>query len=353
MIRVIRNPDEMHALKHEWNKLAEPFKTPTLQYEWFAASAEAFCQSGQLRIIVNGSSREINAIAPLVLTRSNGVEKLEVLGMSALFETGGFIYRDEDSLRELLSSVLKMKKPLVFRRLRAESPEITLLQELCRNRGRLRLIKDAGSLFVPTNMNWNEFESGMSARSRAGLRRKQRQAEKKGRVDFDVVSPDSDALDPYLQEALRVESSGWKGRNGTAILSMPLLRKFFTIYSQEAARLGMLRIFFLKIGGETVAVRLAVEYANRLWELKIGYDEHWASCSPGLLLTHETLKYACKKGLDAFEFLGTDEPWIRMWTDNAHAHASLQVYPSTFAGMLSYGIDIARIAAGKMLRYKF
>ncbi len=64
-------------------------------------------------------------------------------------------------------------------------------------------------------------------------------------------------------------------------------------------------MFFLRIGDATVVARLAVEYSGRLWELKIAYDERFAKCSPGILLTHKTLRYACERGLTGHKFLGT------------------------------------------------
>ncbi len=350
MIKVICNPDEMHSLRNEWNELAGPFKLPTLRHEWFSACAEAFCQPGQLRIVLTTSKQEITAIAPLVLSRHNGVEKLEFLGMASLYEVGGFIYKDETSLRELLSAVIAMKRPLVLRRIRSGSLELFLIKEICRNRIMLKSKEDSSSLFLPIAEKWSDFEGSMSRGSLARLRRKHRQAQKSGSVDFEAVSPVPDRLALFAEEVLRVESSGWKGRSGTAILSKPSMHKFFDLYMKEAARSGVLRLFFLKINGKVAAVRIAVEYANRLWELKIGYDETWSRCSPGLLLTHKTLMYAFDQGLEAYEFLGNDQPWIHMWTDHTHSYVSSYSYPVTVGGMVSLGLDASRSAAGKVLK---
>ncbi len=352
MIKIISNPDEIHLLKNDWNKLAEPFRTPTLRYEWFAACAEAFCKPGQLRIVVINSQRGVTAIAPLVLTRKNGMERLELLGMSLLFETGGFIYKDEESLRELIDAVFEMKRPLVLRRIKSGSKELSVMRQACQRNALIRFRSDAGTPFVPITMSRTEFESSMSSSKRASLKRKQRQADKYGKVDFKVVSPDPDNIDPYLQEAFRVEASGWKGKNGTAILSVPSLLKFFTAYAHAMAHSGKLRLYFLSIDGKAIAVQIAVEYAECLWELKIGYDEKWARCSPGLLLTHETIMHALENGLETYEFLGNDAHWIRIWTDRLHSYSSLFYYPGTLGGILCYCIDSSRFAIGRLLKIK-
>jgi hypothetical protein len=62
-----------------------------------------------------------------------------------------------------------------------------------------------------------------------------------------------------------------------------------------------------------VAAQLSVEYADRLWVLKIGYDERWSRCSPGWQLLAETMRDAFDRRLRSYEFLGSDEPWLHGW----------------------------------------
>ncbi len=56
-----------------------------------------------------------------------------------------------------------------------------------------------------------------------------------------------------------------------------------------------LRIAFLRIAGRPVAMQIAVERAQRLWLLKIGYDEEYARCSPGQLLMLEVAAAVCER----------------------------------------------------------
>src|SRR5271169_6383606 len=119
MIEIIHDPMEMPSLADVWNELAEQFETPLLRNEWFAACAEAYCQPGQLQVIINKSGRGIDAIAALVLVKNRGLKILELLGASFLFEPNGLIYRDEEALEELIDSIIKLGKTVVLSRLKS------------------------------------------------------------------------------------------------------------------------------------------------------------------------------------------------------------------------------------------
>jgi CelD/BcsL family acetyltransferase involved in cellulose biosynthesis len=106
----------------------------------------------------------------------------------------------------------------------------------------------------------------------------------------------------------------------------------------------MLRLFFLKIDGKRIAARMAVVNGGRLWELKIGYDEAWSNCMPGILLTHETLRWAVESGLEAHEFLGQAEQWERHWPTEEDEYVSMRIYPLAPAGQLSLVRDVGQIA---------
>ena len=88
----------------------------------------------------------------------------------------------------------------------------------------------------------------------------------------------------------------------------------------------------------------AVESGRGFWLLKIGHDSEYERCSPGTLLMLETVRYAAKRGLSSYEFLGTVEPWTRMWTQTVRPYVSLLFYPTTARGGLALALDAAGVA---------
>jgi hypothetical protein len=123
------------------------------------------------------------------------------------------------------------------------------------------------------------------------------------------ASPDD--LRPLWGEVLRVEAAGWKGRSGTALRHHEALGAFFGAYAHRSVERKELRIGLLEIGGVAAAAVVAVETGDRLWLLKIGYDERFAAASPGMLVLEGSLGAAVGRGLRSMEFLGTAAPWTR------------------------------------------
>ena len=158
-------------------------------------------------------------------------------------------------------------------------------------------------------------------------------------------------LAEILAESFRVEADGWKGRTGSALLSDPHRRQFYEKYATIASEKGILRLSFMRIGGEVAATQIAVESGGRFWLLKVGYDERFARCSPGHLLMVETLRYAAERGLRTFEFLGSTEPWTQVWTTDVRPCVSVWAYPNNFRGLAAFVWDAVRFGWERLHRH--
>jgi CelD/BcsL family acetyltransferase involved in cellulose biosynthesis len=164
------------------------------------------------------------------------------------------------------------------------------------------------------------------------LRRARRAAESIGEVSCDVVTPTPKELPLLLAEAFAVEAKGWKGRAGTALACDKIRGEFYRRFTAAACELGILRLCFLRIGGEAVAMQIAVQMADAFWLLKVGYDEKYRNCSPGNLLIWETIRYASSERLSTYEFIGLDEQWIHAFTDVVQPTLTIEVYPASILG---------------------
>jgi len=106
----------------------------------------------------------------------------------------------------------------------------------------------------------------------------------------------------------------------------------------------------MKCGDQTAAVQLGVEYKNRFWLLKMGYDQNFARYSPGELLIVESLRLAAERGLEAYEFTGTPESWTHKWTDKTHPSVSIRIYAAGLRGLIGVAAESAMAASRRAAR---
>lgn len=139
-----------------------------------------------------------------------------------------------------------------------------------------------------------------------------------GAVVFDRLSPGADA-GPWIDTLYALELSGWKGRDGVAAAADPLTDRAFRDALTGAHALGRLDLHRLTVGDATLAMLAVIEApGDRAFQLKIAYDEAYASFSPGVLLEMRYLEYALDvRGLVSVDSCArAGHPMIdRIWPD--------------------------------------
>lgn len=346
-VRVIQERHGLDELAPAWDLHAARSGRPMQSYAWFHACASTFLTDGRLHVMVAGEPPHITAIAPLVRQR-NGIGRLELLGVNELYEPTDFLFAEPSALVPLAQRLAQSRTPLFLNRIPADSPAVEILKQAYRWRGVVVCRPIAGAPWLPLDDDWKQPEHRLTSRRCSDLRRARRIAESMGTVSSDVLSPAPADLEPLLEEAFQVEAASWKGRSRSALANDAIKGAFFRRYVAAACREGILRLCFLRIGGRAVAMQLAVECGGRFWLLKIGYDEAFARCSPGVLLLVETMRYAAIRGLRSYEFLGTLEPWMHIWNPQMTPCISLLAYPTNGKGLAALVTDVAIMARNRL-----
>jgi len=346
--RIIEGLDGLGALGTAWATLEQNAFLPMQHFIWSQAGAAAFTRDGELRLLVLEEGDDVAAIAPLVQRKERHC--LEFLAMEEFFEPTDVLCGRSEAMPALAKALVDLKIPLRLRRLPADSPLPEALAKAFRGRGALVCRPDDGWPWVSLNSKWEEPENQLKAGRRSDFRRAQRKANEMGDVTTDIVTPTLETLPALLEEALKVEAASWKGETGSALALDKKRGTFYHQYAAAACGKGIFRLCFLRIGGETAAMQIAVESGGSLWLLKIGYDNKFARCSPGNLLMRESLRYAAKRGLQSLEFLGAVEPWIRVWTDLERPCVAVRGYPWGWRGGAALATDLAKSITQKILR---
>jgi CelD/BcsL family acetyltransferase involved in cellulose biosynthesis len=331
---------ELDALADAWARLPGSSCSPLLTHDWFCAAATTLHPGRRLAVITAWREGQLVGVAPLVEVRRGAARWLEFIGSEPLYEPCDFLYQDPAVIEGLVRHLLDLRLPMALQRVPADGPVARCVG--AGTRGRLFRLPGAPCNRVDTHGTWHDYLSGRSGQCRAGFPRKRRLLESQGAVRFESVAPGPLQLDTWLDELMRIESSGWKLANGSALLVRPRLQAFLREVSRRFAHRGQLRVNLLHCGTQTVAVQWLLEYGGRLWELKVGYDERWSRTSPGRLLLWESLQFAFEKGVDAYEFLGAGDGQQAAWATSSRSLETLVWYPYSGAGIVAAATDAAR-----------
>jgi CelD/BcsL family acetyltransferase involved in cellulose biosynthesis len=132
-----------------------------------------------------------------------------------------------------------------------------------------------------------------------------------------------------LEEGLRIEAAGWKGRAGTAIAADETTHRFYSLLARRAARRGWLRLHFLRVGERRIAFDFSLFYAGKAFMLKPAYDPAFAACSPYSQLLVRILQDHFARGVKEFDFLGREDGWKFDWATRTRSQEWLYVMPDS------------------------
>ena len=396
-VELIEGRDAFLGLEKEWNAaLARgPRDEPMLRHEWTRAWIENFAPSSPLRVFVARTGKEIQAAIALVESQERSADTLFLpmttwaLPVNDQSQRGGVLLgrRGEEGLRAIWNRLTQTEG---WDRLRLrELPDGALdwsLREWAEQAGYpcgLWISLRSPYLMLPAapplpakpegggggggkkkggapkgaampsaelSPRYELIEAAVDAKFRQNLRRRKRRLAEQGEVKYVLLDgKDQKALDEGLADFFTIESSGWKGKGGTAtaIAMKPELVGFYTQIARDAAKRGALALGFLELAGKRIAAHLSMVQAGRHFLLKLGYDEALHEFSPGQQLVSEAIHDSCRRGLTEFDFLGPSMDWKLDWESALRTHSWLTIFRPTRKGLL---VHEARFVAWPVAR---
>jgi CelD/BcsL family acetyltransferase involved in cellulose biosynthesis len=337
-------------LKSDWDELAALQQIPLLEHAWFCAAARTLHDEADLHIAVLLSERGgVDAIAPLVrsTTRHTGEGRLEALGATSLFEPTGFLYRDMPALKLLYRHLTRQGSALVVDRYWSAPEDVATVLRPRTARGHWIVRPSHGSGVLEIHKSWGMFLASLSSQRRYDYRRAERRAESLGGAHHSVIAPTGLDLAATIDRACNIEHKSWKGRQGSSLKANARLQAFVQLYAEASLDAGTLKFFFLNFGSEAAAMAICAQTDDALWFLKIGYDEKFKACSPGVLLLAQIYRYSYGAGLARIEHLGSHEPWLSPWTSFVRPYTTLMYYPFNFDGARAFSRDALQLGLSR------
>jgi CelD/BcsL family acetyltransferase involved in cellulose biosynthesis len=334
-IEVIRDSDRFNSIAAEWDLLVDEWGIDRvfLSHAWFRTWWEAFGNNNELFVVTVRSSGRLVAAAPMMRT-SASIYGFKATALHAIYNPHtpryDFIVGDHQDVRlyEAIWETLVEQAHcdmIVLAQVPMESDTILSMEKLAKHGGWL-----TGQWMAPAApyirlADYSTFFQSLRSSSRFTLTKRYSRLNKVEPVEVEVVS-DAARVDEAMQDGLRIEAAGWKGRQGTAMLSNPAVTQFYTRLAHREAELGQLRLTFLRTGGKRISFNYLLENRKKLYAVKIGYDPKYHAYSPGNMLLNLILKDACDRGIYEYDLLGGADEWKFEWTKESREHRWLFLF---------------------------
>ncbi len=191
-----------------------------------------------------------------------------------------------------------------------------------------------------------ELQEALGSKKLKELRRQRNRLSDDGEVRFGVsVSPQQ--TEAALEEFMKLEAAGWKGRRGTALGAQEGLTRFIREAARKLVPQGKFEVATLTRGANVIAAGLVVRHGQRAYFFKTAYDERRSKCSPGVQLALELTKHFCAdEALTSVDSTATaDHPMINhLWKGRLALAETLVPLHAGYSALLFASLISARRA---------
>jgi CelD/BcsL family acetyltransferase involved in cellulose biosynthesis len=346
------------GIAEEWERLADtanaaPFLRPAWTHAWWQAFG-----AGRLEIVTLRDGHQGDSLVALIPLYQRLGRSLSASNWHT--PQFGMVAADPGAAAALATALFERRPfELSLGFVDAAVPELALYRAAADAAGYRVLERTLErSPYVPTTGTWEAFaRERLSRNRRSQLGRARRRLEREGRIELEMADG-RERLEELLTEAFRIEASGWKGAEGTAIASRPETLRFYREIARWAAAQGWLRLAFLRLDGQAIATMLLLETNDVLYYLKGGYDPAFERFSPGMALLGSVIEHAFAGAVERVDLLGGDERYKLAFTSDVKDKRRFQAFAPSPLGLLSraafqYGrpaarraLDLARRARG-------
>lgn len=162
---------------------------------------------------------------------------------------------------------------------------------------------------------------------RQNMRKARNKLEKAGLTARLVCLTDPAAVAEAIAHYGRLESAGWKSRDGTAVHPNNDQGRFYRDLLETHCRNGVGRIYQLMFNDTIAAMDICVQREDAIVILKTTYDEGSADYSPAMLMHQELFQELFQSGeFKRIEFYGKVMEWHLRWTDDKRTMYHINCY---------------------------
>jgi CelD/BcsL family acetyltransferase involved in cellulose biosynthesis len=194
-----------------------------------------------------------------------------------------------------------------------------LMRVVAARRGALQVFGRSQRPMLASPLDGKAYlEQAMSSSSRKKLRQHRRRLGEKG-VLQSAIAHEADAVRGAFEDFLALEASGWKGREGTALLGSAADAQYARGMIGALAARGEAAIHSLTLDGRPVSMQVVLRSGRTAFTWKTAYDEALQDFSPGTLLLEDyTASLLADPAIDRTDSCAFDDTgYMAAWQERA------------------------------------
>lgn len=203
-------------------------------------------------------------------------------------------HADEAAQKLLLQARDAGAHALILRDIALDGAVMTALTRVLAGQGlKPRILQSHARASLDASRNAEDLlRDALGPKKLKELRRQRNRLAEHGEVIFTIATTPSE-IQRDLAIFLKLEASGWKAKRGTALAQNDGDAAFIRRAVSDAAARGNCEIVTLHAGETPVASAVVLRHLDRAFYFKLGVDENFAKCSPGVQLTVELTRHLC------------------------------------------------------------
>lgn len=186
---------------------------------------------------------------------------------------------------------------------------------------------------------WEAYRSSWSRNHRQSLARARRKLiAEYGEPRLNILQPtDNHEIDELLAQGFAIEDRSWKGAAGSSVARSPRMLDYFTAQARLLAQRNQLEVAFWAVADRPIAFMYGWNAKGIFHAFKAGYDEAFASFSPGQQIIQDMLESFFRTGSHRmFDCVGPVTPATARWQTSDYEAGRIVIAPRRMLGQAAY-----------------
>jgi CelD/BcsL family acetyltransferase involved in cellulose biosynthesis len=337
--------NQFRVLEEEWEQLsAGQVNTIFLSYLWLQEWWHVYGSEYQIWTLVAREEGKLIGIMPLILsTGMFGIRRLMFMGAGEVTPNHLEIIADPAKCNQVIQAFIEyLYQPatkwdvLELDKIPGDNPDVDHLKRALGSQGLSTITRASATCpYIELPDSFEEYIGSRSSRTRENYRYRRRQLENDfPDMKFGLVDTPEE-LERVMDALIRLHQKRWLHKGYQGSFSNQDFINFHRSIALKALECNMLRLYYLQIKAEIIAVCYCYRIADTVQSYLSGFDELYSNYSPGILINVFAIKRSILEGAKRFDFLEGEERYKLSWMTHNRKNIVLWVFRPNWRGQLA------------------